>query len=57
MVQRRAAWWRVPPIDPPVAAIDGEVRIVLEDKVQLPQLYTCWLTPASTPQATPSSTC
>jgi zinc protease len=36
----------VPPVDPPAAAIDGERRIVLEDKVQLPRLYACWLTPA-----------
>ena len=36
----------VPPIDPPAAAIDGDVRVVLEDKVQLPRLYACWLTPA-----------
>ncbi|HYO47585.1 MAG TPA: pitrilysin family protein [Gemmatimonadota bacterium] len=37
----------VPPIDPPAAAIDGEKEIVLEDQVQLPRLYACWLTPAS----------
>ncbi|MGH7566614.1 MAG: M16 family metallopeptidase [Gemmatimonadota bacterium] len=37
----------VPPIDPPAAAIDGEKRVVLEDRVQLPRLYACWLTPAS----------
>jgi zinc protease len=36
----------VPPIDPPAAALDGETRLVLEDKVQLPRLYSCWLTPA-----------
>jgi len=36
----------VPPMDPPAAGLDGEERIVLEDKVQLPRLYTCWLTPA-----------
>ena len=36
----------VPPIVPPAAAMDGEKRVVLEDKVQLPRLYACWLTPA-----------
>jgi zinc protease len=36
----------VAPIDPPAAVLEAEKRIVLEDKVQLPRLYTCWLTPA-----------
>jgi zinc protease len=36
----------VPPIDPPAAAMDGETPLVLEDKVELPRLYECWLTPA-----------
>ncbi|HLF13574.1 MAG TPA: pitrilysin family protein [Bacteroidota bacterium] len=37
----------VPPIDPPVAFLAGEKRSVMEDKVQLPRLYMCWLTPAA----------
>jgi len=36
----------VPPIDPPVAQLVAEERLVLEDRVQLPRLYMCWLTPA-----------
>lgn len=35
----------VPPIDPPAAALAEEKRVVHEDKVQLPRLYACWLTP------------
>ncbi len=37
----------VPPIDPPVAFLADEKRSVMEDKVQLPRLYICWLTPPS----------
>ncbi len=37
----------VPPIDPPVAFLGAEQRSTMEDKVQLPRLYMCWLTPAS----------
>ena len=37
----------VPPIDPPVAFLPAEKRSVMEDKVQLPRLYMCWLTPAA----------
>lgn len=36
----------VPPIDPPAAALREEKRVTLEDEVQLPRLYLCWLTPA-----------
>ncbi len=36
----------VAPIDPPAAALDGEKRLILEDQVQLPRLYECWLSPA-----------
>jgi zinc protease len=36
----------VPPIDPPAAALTAEVRLTLEDEVQLPRLHMCWLTPA-----------
>ena len=36
----------VPPIDPPVAQLVAEERLLLEDRVQLPRLYMCWLTPA-----------
>jgi zinc protease len=36
-----------PPIDPPAARLAREVRLVLEDRVQLPRLYMCWLSPAS----------
>jgi len=36
----------VPPVDPPAAGLDGEKRLVLEDRVQLPRYYACWLTPA-----------
>jgi zinc protease len=35
----------VAPLDAPVAYLDKESRKVLEDKVQLPRLYMCWLTP------------
>jgi len=35
----------VPPIDAPPAVITAEKRMVLEDRVQLPRLYMCWLTP------------
>src|SRR6185503_20234280 len=37
----------VPPIDPPAAFLSEEKRSVMEDKVQLPRLYMCWLTPPS----------
>ncbi|MFQ5798023.1 MAG: M16 family metallopeptidase [Bacteroidota bacterium] len=35
----------VPPLDPPVAYVSEEKRIVYEDRVQLPRLYMGWLTP------------
>jgi zinc protease len=35
----------VPPIDAPPAVLNAEKRMVMEDKVQLPRLYMCWLTP------------
>ena len=37
-----------PPVEPlgaPVAYLSKEKRLVLEDKVQLPRIYMCWLTP------------
>jgi zinc protease len=34
------------PIDAPVAVLTQEKRMVLEDRVQLPRLYMCWLTPS-----------
>ncbi len=34
-----------PPIDPPVAVLTEEKRLVLEDRVSLPRLYMAWLTP------------
>ena len=38
----------VPPVDVPdtVAPPDGEARLVLEDRVELPRLYLSWRTPA-----------
>ena len=38
----------VPPVDVPgaVAHPDGEARLVLEDRVELPRLYLSWRTPA-----------
>jgi len=36
----------VPPLDAPAAFLSQEKRVVLEDKVQLPRLYLCWITPA-----------
>ena len=33
------------PIDAPVAFLRQEKRMVLEDRVQLPRIYMCWLTP------------
>jgi zinc protease len=36
-----------PPIDPPAARLNEEKRLVLEDRVQLPRLYLCWLSPGS----------
>jgi len=36
----------VSPIDAPVAYLTQEKRLVLEDRVQLPRLYMCWLSPA-----------
>jgi zinc protease len=35
----------VPPIEAPPAVLTAEKRMVLEDRVQLPRLYMCWLTP------------
>jgi len=37
---------RVPPVDPPAAALTGVVRRTVDDRVQLPRLYLGWLTPA-----------
>lgn len=39
-----AAGGRVGPLDGPAAYLTEEKRIVMEDRVQLPRLYTCWLT-------------
>jgi zinc protease len=46
-------WFSDVPAGPPVGPLDGpaayltqEKRIVLEDRVQLPRLYMCWLSPA-----------
>src|SRR5205823_9278664 len=36
---------RVPPIRA-AAELAGDVRLLLEDRVELPRLYTAWLTPA-----------
>jgi zinc protease len=36
----------VGPLDGPAAAITEEKRVVLEDRVQLPRVYMCWLSPA-----------
>ena len=35
----------IPPIDPPAAQLTKEKRLVMEDNVQLPRLYLCWLAP------------
>ena len=35
----------VPPIEAPPAVLTAEKRMVLEDRVQLPRMYMCWLTP------------
>lgn len=35
----------VPPIEAPAAVLTSEKRMVLEDRVQLPRMYMCWLTP------------
>jgi zinc protease len=35
----------VPPIEAPPAVLTEEKRMVMEDRVQLPRLYMCWLTP------------
>jgi len=36
----------VPPPDAPVAFIEREKRVILEDRVSLPRLYMAWLSPA-----------
>ena len=36
---------RVPPVQAP-AGLDGEARLLLEDRVELPRVYIAWLTPA-----------
>jgi len=36
----------VGPLDGPAAFLSEEKRVVHEDRVQLPRLYMCWLTPA-----------
>jgi zinc protease len=36
----------VGPLDGPAAFLSQEKRLVLEDRVQLPRLYMCWLSPA-----------
>ncbi len=43
----------VPPLGAPAAFLDHEKRIVLEDRVQLPRLYMCWLSPPSMIPAMP----
>jgi zinc protease len=35
----------VAPLDKPAAYLTEEKRVVMEDKVQLPRLYMCWLSP------------
>jgi zinc protease len=35
----------VQPLAPPAALLSQEKRIIHEDKVQLPRLYMCWITP------------
>jgi zinc protease len=35
----------VPPIEAPPAVLTAEKRMVIEDRVQLPRMYMCWLTP------------
>jgi zinc protease len=37
---------RVDPVTPPGGAADGEVRLLLEDRVELPRLYLAWRSPA-----------
>jgi len=37
---------KVGPLDGPAAYLTAEKRIVLQDRVQLPRLYMCWLSPA-----------
>jgi len=37
----------VPPVAAPPAFLTTEKRLVMEDKVQLPRLYICWITPPS----------
>ncbi len=37
---------RVEPISAPTPFLASEKRVVLEDRVQLPRLYMCWLSPA-----------
>ena len=34
-----------PPVSPAEAAVDGERRLLLEDRVELPRLYLAWRTP------------
>ena len=36
----------VPPQEVPIAFLDAEKRIILEDKVTLPRLYMAWISPA-----------
>lgn len=53
-VKEKVAYWfgdvaagpTVGPLDGPAAYLDHENRVVLEDRVQLPRLYMCWLSPA-----------
>ncbi|NIM50669.1 MAG: insulinase family protein [Gemmatimonadales bacterium] len=40
-----AAGAAVAPLDGPAAYIAAEKRVVMEDRVQLPRIYMCWLTP------------
>ena len=35
----------VPPLAAPAAYLEAEKRVVLEDRVQLPRVYMCWLSP------------
>jgi zinc protease len=36
----------VAPVRPPQVVLDGETRLIIEDRVELPRLYLAWITPA-----------
>jgi len=36
----------VPPVDARIAPLDGEKRLLLEDRIELPRLYLAWHSPA-----------